>query len=392
MIRRNRPSQRPQHRLLCVEALEDRWLLSGLLLPAHSAPATQETVLRGAVQVVELRAATELGDSDVPIAPSEVPTNIVATLHARFPGAELLAAELSTEGGTPVYEVSAEVNGQPIDVRLTRNGDLMETERALTSGELPQSVLDWVRQHFPGAVIREATLVTEAGGVSYEVLIAGPEGREIEATFRFQDAQTPRASIGPDQPVGDRPDFVRMTTTAAAETPAPQVPLAPESPGKSEADGTAKQASGAPAPLREQTAPPPTDWQRAITQTDRHTLEQTSPGGGEPQVESVANVSRTTWLPQVAGVISELLPIDVARVEQALRQLLGEIDALAEKAGGERGVKSVAWQVVIVAALITSARLVLLESRRSRREPVLAAAAANSSWSWVLGAATPQRS
>ena len=86
-----------------------------------------------------------------------------------------------------------------------------------------------------------------------------------------------------------------------------------------------------------------------------------------------------------------MLPIDVAAVERSLQQLLHEIDSLAENVTGETSVASSALRVAVIAGLITGAELVIIDSRKSRRWPVLETNSDNSSWSWVLGAAPRKR-
>ena len=216
MDRRIKPTPGPRNDKCRVEPLEERWLLSGLQAPvstetepespvADIAPTTQE--FDGAVEVVELTVATEDDDGKVEVAPSKLPREIVAALDARLPGAKLINAERGTDEGFLVYDVSAEWSGRLVGVTLMPDGSIIEMEQAVAAGELPQPVLDWVRQNFPGAAIDEAIVVTSAGTESYDVRIATGDQQQFEATLRLPGAAATGVSIAVNnassQPIAD---------------------------------------------------------------------------------------------------------------------------------------------------------------------------------------------
>lgn len=442
MDRRNRPTPAPRNHLDCVEPLEERWLLSGLQVSADPAseprspvadlaPTSQASASAGAsestaglnspVQVIELGVATEDDIGEVEIVTSKLPIKIAAALDLRFPGAKLIDAERTMEDGTPVYEVNAEWEGQLVGVTLTTDGTIVEMEQTLTAGELPQPVLDWVRQNFPGAVIDEASLVTMIGAESYDLLIATPDQQEFQATLRVPGAATPSASFQLSEVIAERLD----SGPPAANTPlglshsftpsdiaGPEMPPEPETPAATESDSAAKQPAVPDEPAPDRAAPEHAESVRAFVEidigdTERGYSDPTATDASPPRVragqashlvdavrafaETVASASPIAWLPQVAGVLSDVLPMDVAAVERGLQQLLDEIDSLAEDVVANTAVSSAALRLAVIASLITGAELVFLDSKKNNREPVLESNAANSSWSWVLGAATPRR-
>ena len=441
MDREHQPIPGSRIRLHSVESLEERWLLSGLTAPvdpageppspvADIAPTSLASVasavadssheFSSAVEVVELEVATEDDDSAaVEIAPSNLPTAIVDTLDARFPGAEVVEAELSIEDGTPEYDVTAEWGGHLIGLTMMADGRIIEMERAVTAGELPRPVLEWVQQNFPGAVIDEADFVTQAGTESYELLIATPGQQAFEATLRVQGVGTP-LSIPTAQETGERFDSVPTPVSgpvdvsqaiSLSEGNAREAPLESETSAKPESEREAIQAAVAqePSPERAESQKADSDRADAATNGDAEqgysntTATDTStarvPGSRATDLvdtvraiaESVASASPIAWLPQIAGVLSDVLPMDVAAVERGLQQLLDEIDLLAEIVTGDTAVTSAALRVAVIAGLITGAELVIIDSRKARGGLALESNTANSSWSWVLGTATPKR-
>ena len=85
--------------------------------------------------------------------------------------------------------MTAKFGGRVIDVTFAGDGEILEREEAVTSGRLPQAVLDWVRANFPGSDIGEAAVVAEDGSINYEIVIEAAGGEEYEALLRVDGAQ-----------------------------------------------------------------------------------------------------------------------------------------------------------------------------------------------------------
>ena len=135
--------------------------------------------------------------TDVPIDPSKLPEAVMAALHKRFPGVQLLEAARTVEANATEYDVKHKFSGQIIDATLSPDGQIIETEHMIASAELPRAVLDWVRQNYPDAEIDEAAIVTEDGFQSYEVLLTGGAAG-IEATLPVQTPAPGTPGTGDD--------------------------------------------------------------------------------------------------------------------------------------------------------------------------------------------------
>jgi hypothetical protein len=440
MHRRSQSTPGLRRFAIAVEPLENRWLLSGVETSAPLADSIQQLTqaasqsdaaysaaispgMPAVVEAVRFGVVADDDESDVEITPAQLPNEIVAAIDNHFPGAELLGAELATQAESAVYEVNTKLGGQYIDVSLTPDGSIIETKQELAAGELPHLVLNWFKQYFPGAVIHEAELVTEADMVSYDVRIAAFGLQEYEGKFRVRDAEALDASSRSRQGASAAHGAILTSTSFAAAQPvvatSPYV-AAPENESSVSESSETSEASeategqesrpegvGVNGSSREQTESHMLDSLRSpaqsglssTTQLVRANLPTLSARHRQPEnvaaatpaaIETVAEPGATTWLPQLAGVLADVLPVDLAVVEQGIQQLLDEIDELAAGVGGAPTVANAALQMAIVAALFTGADLVILHSRKAGSEPVLDCSTANSSWSWVLGTAKPK--
>jgi hypothetical protein len=96
----------------------------------------------------------------------DVPPAVRSALEKKYPGAKKVTWE--KEKGN--YEANwGGRSGEDNSVAFTPTGDFIEIVRAMPVGELPPSILAYVKEHFKGAKITEAGKVTNAAGkVSYE--------------------------------------------------------------------------------------------------------------------------------------------------------------------------------------------------------------------------------
>jgi hypothetical protein len=361
------------------------------------------------VQVVEVAPAEDdEADGDVDVAPSRLPKAVLAAFNARFPGARVIEAEWGLEDdGRREYDITAEFRGQTIGATLMPGGEIVETGQALTAGELPPAVLEWVRREFGDASIEKASVRTADGVLSYEVLIASPPGGgpDVEATLFLPGATAPPillatgeapsrppepgpAAIGPDAdtmpPRADGgasdqtdtagpPDEPVVTAPQASDdaTPAEETPAAaaaaPGDGADRHGDGVATGVSAAAARAA------------GAAQTAGAPL---APGDGPPAA---------AWLPELAGVLGDVLPLDVDAVQRRLDDVLARLDDLAGRAIGTEVAGGGVSPLVMLAALVAATHLLRLGSRRDAGGPVLVFDGAASTWSWVLGDAPAPR-
>jgi hypothetical protein len=67
------------------------------------------------------------------------------------------------------YEVNFKKDGKEMSVVIDENGTIVETETDIPVADLPTTVQDYIKQHYQGMVIKEASMITkENGEVNYE--------------------------------------------------------------------------------------------------------------------------------------------------------------------------------------------------------------------------------
>jgi hypothetical protein len=373
----------PTLRLLCAEPLEGRWLLSGIEPPVALFYAAE------AVEVLEQDFGSD-DDTDVPIRVGALPQAVVAALESRYPDSEPIEAARSIEDGVLEYDVTAALRDQTIELTITKDGRIIETEKALASDDLPPAVLDWVHQNYPDASIEEASIVTADGGESYEVLIASAE-QQIEATLRVQDTQSPDDALAPEPTAS----LANASPTVDVESSSALIHVEPElAPVESTVSQATAQAPSAAQPPSMQSIPrQASDSEELVRQSARPSFVTSIPHAISAQaivitdaLQSLASAGATALVPQVAEALSDVAQIDVAAIEQGLQRIVAEVESLAEQIVGEADARHSAASLAVLGVLLAGA-LLLLDSRKSGAGPIVVFNAVNSSWSWILGTA-----
>jgi hypothetical protein len=351
---------------------------------------TPDVTLRrgGSVEVVEFDPADEV-DNDVAVDPAELPERVLAALSARFPGADVVAADFSNDDGKAEFDVRARFDGESIEATLTPRGRVTEIKRDVDASQLPREVLDWVRQNFPGAAIGEAAVVNDAR--SYEVRITPIGGPGWDAKLAVHDARAPSAvfadaaAIKTDAPRG---------TAAAAD---PEAPL--EDPPQQSQSGPATQQIAAtpesPVETAERQSSETTSAAAGGAARGVADAGSLSSGHAAPLAESAGALARfirrAVTHPAVAGALADALPVDAAAAERALRDLLHQLDALAGKVLPDDASPAAAGlRLVAVAALVAGVHLVVAHVRTPRGGPVVMFSATGTSWSWLIGTGTAE--
>jgi len=376
------------NRLPCAEPLECRWLLSG------------------AVQALEFGDPT--GDNDIEIRASALPAKVVAGLNAGFRRAEIVEASFSDDDG-PEFGVTVEFGGQTIEVTLTPGGQIIGTEETISSGALPRPVLDWVRQNFQGAQINNATVANDSGIVSYDVLIVTRAGKKFEATLLVKDerANPPGAADKAADALDDLAASARLSGTELSPPladAADQAVLLESEPSRNyEMFDPAGQGSGTGSASRSRECESPIAAAGDQTELARPPRES---GGTSTDVQTAGILDRQAdlvaalqafaagaapiqWLPEVSGLLIDVLPMNVASIERGFGEILDKVESLAEKVVGDAAASSLPSRLAVASVLVAGA-LLLRDAKKPRAGPVLVYSAANSSWSWVLGASTPK--
>lgn len=115
----------------------------------------------------------------------KVPKAVLDAAKARFPNAEVLAAEKEVEDGKTIYELGIKSKGQSIDVSLLESGTILEIEKQVAIADLPKAVSGALQKRFPKAkygVVEEVVLVKNGEETLeyFEAHLESPEGKEIE--------------------------------------------------------------------------------------------------------------------------------------------------------------------------------------------------------------------
>jgi len=104
------------------------------------------------------------------VAKKDVPAPVQKAFSMGYPDATSVKWE--KENGN--YEASFEIKEAETSVVYAPNGTMLETEKEIETTELPASISDYVKTHYKGQKIKEASKITDAAGmVTYEAEIKG---------------------------------------------------------------------------------------------------------------------------------------------------------------------------------------------------------------------------
>ncbi|MBK9151015.1 MAG: PepSY-like domain-containing protein [Saprospiraceae bacterium] len=107
--------------------------------------------------------AQKLSDKDIP-------QSVKSAFQKSYPTAK--EVKWDKEGSN--YEASFDFNKTDYSVLFDVNGNVIETEVEIEVSQLPESVREYVANHYKGKKIKEAARITDAKGtVSYEAEIKG---------------------------------------------------------------------------------------------------------------------------------------------------------------------------------------------------------------------------
>jgi hypothetical protein len=114
-------------------------------------------------------AATRADEEKIPV--DKVPAPVLKAFKAKFPGATINAAIKEEEGGKTVYEIESTLKGLGVDAVLKPDGEFVEIEEEIKTGDLPAAVAAAVKARHPKAEIKKAEKVLLGGENFYEVLV-----------------------------------------------------------------------------------------------------------------------------------------------------------------------------------------------------------------------------
>ena len=95
---------------------------------------------------------------------SKVPAPVKETFAKKYPG---ITPAWENENGK--YEAGFKSKGQSMSALFAADGTMIESEVDIKVSELPASVLQYVKEHYKGAEIKEAAKITKVDGtVNFE--------------------------------------------------------------------------------------------------------------------------------------------------------------------------------------------------------------------------------
>lgn len=102
---------------------------------------------------------------------SQVPAAAKAAFQKQYPN---VTATWEKEGGN--YEVNFKEEGKTMSSIIDKSGTILETETDMAIKDLPQTVQDYLKDHYKGAKIKEAAKIVKSNGeVNYEALVNGKD-------------------------------------------------------------------------------------------------------------------------------------------------------------------------------------------------------------------------
>ncbi|MEI6628367.1 MAG: PepSY-like domain-containing protein [Alphaproteobacteria bacterium] len=102
---------------------------------------------------------------------SKVPEAVKTVFTKGYPATEGKWAKVDGN-----YEVSFDKDAKKMTQVIKPNGNLVQTEYAITVNELPKTVLEYLNTHYKGVKITEvAHLLKPNGDVQYETVVKGKD-------------------------------------------------------------------------------------------------------------------------------------------------------------------------------------------------------------------------
>ncbi len=103
---------------------------------------------------------------------NKIPEKVKTAFTKQFNGA--VASKWDKEDSN--YEVDFEMNGKKMSALFEANGNLLESEVAITEAELPTAATDYLKANFKGKKVKEYAKITKRDGtVVYEAEVKGKD-------------------------------------------------------------------------------------------------------------------------------------------------------------------------------------------------------------------------
>ena len=120
-------------------------------------------------------------------AAGKLPANVLATLKARFPNAEIQKWTKEEEDGVVLYDIEFTQAGHKLEADIKADGAVHNWEKQIDLKELPAAVRKAVDTRYPKAVLKEAMAITavkegKEALEGYEILLSTAAKKDVELT------------------------------------------------------------------------------------------------------------------------------------------------------------------------------------------------------------------
>jgi putative PepSY-like beta-lactamase-inhibitor len=102
---------------------------------------------------------------------SQVPAVVKSSFQKQHP---TVSASWEKEGAN--YEVNFKQDGKSMSSVIDKNGTILETETDIAIKDLPQAAQDYLKGHYKGVKIEEASRIVKSNGeVNFEAMVKGKD-------------------------------------------------------------------------------------------------------------------------------------------------------------------------------------------------------------------------
>ena len=126
------------------------------------------------VGLLAFAASARANDEKIPL--KDLPKAVTNAIKARFPKAEMTAAEKATEKGKTTYEVEFKDGDKTMEATLTAAGKFEAIETEVALADLPKAVTDAVTAKYPKGTTKSAEWVIDFDDdketTYYEVIVS----------------------------------------------------------------------------------------------------------------------------------------------------------------------------------------------------------------------------
>jgi uncharacterized membrane protein YkoI len=135
------------------------------------------------------------------ISPDKAPKAVRDAIQARLPGADVTSMEKEIEGGKLVYDVELKHKGRKYEMDIHADGTIIEIEKEVAAGDLPEAVAKRIEAGYPSATLKEVMEIYKVKDkqeqlTEYEVTLVTADKKRVEVTVSL-DGKTLKAEGKP---------------------------------------------------------------------------------------------------------------------------------------------------------------------------------------------------